>query len=508
MGARRKTVFALIPTLLLLGILAIGFVGEPENDPWLNASPLWGPGDPFYVDDPAKTHSLADPVLIWRGRPHYEAVYTYLVPNPYKHNAYGLRDDELVDPKPAGTVRVVNVGDSSTWGLNLPEREATYTDQLQRLLDERVNERWDIVNGGVVGYSSFQTLQLVRHWLDDLEPDVVTVYAGNNDPGPAVVGDVARVAATSGRLHGALYRNRFYLLLVKGLQHLRAARIERERETLGERAEHESKAGFYRAGVRVSPDEHEANLRALVAFVREAGRRPILLKVPMNLVWPQRVQPYVEQVLRPDRFWGTVKIELGYLVRQRAGKDPCFHRPLPGHPYLCLVTRRDLERAGLPDPEALARQAADPERSERDRLWAVHNGAVWRFAEGDVAGALAGFEGVAAGAEACDCVEPKHLSWVHHNLGIARLLLGRQEEAFDALVRSRRTWPFAMSPDYGERFDRVVAELDVESVDLQRAFREVDPAFFGSALIHDWVHPNAQGNAVIARALADKLEPR
>ena len=32
-----------------------------------------------------------------------------------------------------------------------------------------------------------------------------------------------------------------------------------------------------------------------------------------------------------------------------------------------------------------------------------------------------------------------------------------------------------------------------------------DPRFRGSALMHDWVHPNARGNDVIARAIARKL---
>ncbi|NNL67598.1 MAG: hypothetical protein HKP30_15215, partial [Myxococcales bacterium] len=382
MRALRLVAFALFPTLLLFGVFSLGFLGEPENDPWLTASPLWGPGDPFYFEEHELAHNLADPILIWRGRPNFEASYQYLVLNPYRHNEYGFRDAPIADPKPEGVVRVLNLGDSSTWGLNLPEQEATYSDQLQRLLDEQAAGAYDVVNAGVVGYSSFQGLQLLRLWLDELDADVVSIYLGNNDPAPSSVKDVDRVAATAGPLHDALYRNRFYLLLVKGFQSLRAAGIDRERRRLGSLSEDQRLEDYYRESARVSPDEFEANLRGMVSVVREQGARPILLKVPMNLAWPHRVQPYVEQILRPDRFWGTVKIEPGYLVRVRSGKPPCFGEGLVGHPYLCRITTLDLEKARLPDAETLEEKAADPALGERARLWAAHNRAVWELAGG------------------------------------------------------------------------------------------------------------------------------
>src|SRR5574338_852657 len=108
----RELVFAVLPTLLLLGGVLLGFVGEPENDPVLNASPLWGPGDPFYAVDPRRRMNLADPVLIWRGRPRYAGKWRYVegdATNFYETNASGFRDDPVVRPKRAGTFRVVDV---------------------------------------------------------------------------------------------------------------------------------------------------------------------------------------------------------------------------------------------------------------------------------------------------------------------------------------------------------------------------------------------------------------
>lgn len=506
----RKVLFASLPTLLLLGVFALGFLGEPENDPWLNASPLWGPGDPFYSRDPSRRNHLADPVLIWRGRPHHAGEYRYEaggVVNRYRNNRYGFRGPEPAASPPPGTTRVLDVGDSATWGLNLASGDETYSAQLARLLAD-ADGSWEIVNAGTVGYSSFQGVQLLRLWLGELAPDVVTVYLGNNDPAPGGLKDADRVAATAGPLQAWLRRNRFFLLLQKGLLHLRAARLERERSALRARAAdgdpeaRRSREGHYRLSARVTPEQYEENLREMVRLSRAAGARVLLLKVPMNLVWPLKVRPFAEDVLEPEGFWGVSKIERGYLARVHAGRPACAVS-LAGHPYLCRVVPADL--AGLPDRATLERRARDPAALPRERVRAAHNAAVRVLVEGDVEDALPRLEAALEQAGRCGCVRPRQRARMLYDLGAGRLLAGRREAAFEALAAARATWPFAMNPDYEARFQRVVTELGVEWIDLPRRFAEADPAFRGSALLHDWVHPDPRGNAVIAEALAERL---
>lgn len=503
----RKAVFALVPGLLLLALFALGFVGEPENDPWLNASPLWGPGDPFYSRDPEQRHHLADPLLIWRGRPGHTGEYHYAAAgaiNRYRSNAYGFRGEELADPKPAGTTRIVNLGDSATWGLNLASGDATYSVQLARRLAAG-GGRFEVVNAGTVGYSSLQGVQLLRRWLDGLDADVVTIYLGNNDPAPGGLKDAERVAAAAGALQDWLSRNRFVLLLRKGLLALRTDTIERRRAELVAdpgRSEARTRDDHYRLAARVTPDGYEANLREIVRLCREAGVRPLLLRVPVNRVWPLRVRPFPRQVLPAEGFWGAVKIERGYLARIRAGQPAC-RAPLAGHPYLCRLEPQDLE--GLPDRATLERRAADPARTEQERLRHAHNAAVHVLVAGDTRAALPRLQAALEGARRCDCVSPRDQAGMLHVLGAARLLAGERDAAFAAFDAARATWPFAMGPDYDARLLRVAGDLDVEWVDLPRRFAEADPAFRGSALLHDWVHPDERGNAVIAEAIAGQL---
>jgi len=83
MRALRIVAFALFPTLLLFGVFSLGFLGEPENDPWLTASPLWGPGDPFYFEEHELAHNLADPIMSFSPDP---------VSSNYMNHVYQARE--------------------------------------------------------------------------------------------------------------------------------------------------------------------------------------------------------------------------------------------------------------------------------------------------------------------------------------------------------------------------------------------------------------------------------
>jgi lysophospholipase L1-like esterase len=91
-------------------------------------------------------------------------------------NSLGLRGPEIRDPKPPGRWRVVCLGDSCTFGAAHP-----YPQILQSMLDERAPEAFEIVNAGVIGYTSLHGLEWFERDLARLHPDVVTLYFGWND---------------------------------------------------------------------------------------------------------------------------------------------------------------------------------------------------------------------------------------------------------------------------------------------------------------------------------------
>lgn len=98
----------------------------------------------------------------------------------------GLRGPEVAIPKPPGVVRILCLGDSTTFGVwrngVLDVRFTTsYPSELERVLHERGRRDVEVVNGGVMGYTTAHALRLLVTKLRAVAPDVITIRLGNND---------------------------------------------------------------------------------------------------------------------------------------------------------------------------------------------------------------------------------------------------------------------------------------------------------------------------------------
>ena len=188
---------------------------------------------------------------------------------------------------------------------------------------------------------------------------------------------------------------------------MRRERAEHERareeriQTIKERkAWLRPKASFYgTAGsqdeltVRVPPVEYEQNLRDMIRIIREAGARPILLKVPMNLLWPPHVRPRIANMHRGG-FWRPVGVAAGYLEDPPRNKGV---RPLSGHPYLSLPTRqlfyRQLSKLFVSNIQTLPiKLAADADKPNLEGVRARNNLGAWELVHDNPAAAQRWFE--------------------------------------------------------------------------------------------------------------------
>jgi lysophospholipase L1-like esterase len=97
-------------------------------------------------------------------------------------NALGLRGPAVEGGRRAGVVRVLCVGGSTTYGAGLGAERA-YPARLQAHLDAAAPAglRFEVLNGGVPGYTSIDSLVNLELRLLALEPDVVLVYHAIND---------------------------------------------------------------------------------------------------------------------------------------------------------------------------------------------------------------------------------------------------------------------------------------------------------------------------------------
>ena len=190
---RRLLYFGIIYGVFILLLLSIelftriAFTRVESLDLFVNT-----PQQKMQVAD-AKQSAIfeGDPLLLWRLKPNLDHVYWDFT--VVSTNAQGFRADYPIGRKPAGTFRVVCLGDSVTFGYRVPpvwpEKPTDYDPEWQpfpTLIEKALrktnpNRSIEVFPMAVPGYTSHQGLAWLRRDIDYLQPDVVIVSFGWND---------------------------------------------------------------------------------------------------------------------------------------------------------------------------------------------------------------------------------------------------------------------------------------------------------------------------------------
>ena len=172
--------------VLLLGVLAAALV-LLEILPRLIALPGLSDDDlkPRYLA-PNTERTEAHPYLAYRERPDWNSRREdYKVASRFTqthHNSLGFRGPETTWEKPDGVYRIVCVGGSSTYGHTESSDATTWPARLQAHLSQlRPDRKFEVINGGASGYSTFESLINLQLRLIDFRPDLVIYYEGIND---------------------------------------------------------------------------------------------------------------------------------------------------------------------------------------------------------------------------------------------------------------------------------------------------------------------------------------
>jgi lysophospholipase L1-like esterase len=182
-------------------------------------------------------------------------------------NPDGFRGPAIPIARGPDALRVVAVGNSSTFGWGVNDDE-TYPQHLARRLAQLyLGRAVDVMNAGVPGFTTFQGGRILAAEVLPRRPDFIVLSFGFNDSRPAASSDsafavqrrarVARMARAMGRF--AIYRS--------------LERLLRRGET-GDRL---SPGPAERVTVRVPAPEFAMRLRAMVRAARAADAQPILL---------------------------------------------------------------------------------------------------------------------------------------------------------------------------------------------------------------------------------------
>src|SRR5215475_1228460 len=266
-----------------------------------------------------------DDALIWKNLPNAQRAYLDIftpvwkdsdrmallrrfapwLPAEFRHdpvwrislNEDGFRSAPIAATKRPGVVRVACIGDSWTFGMNV-NQDQTYPARLEMLLRQQTPASdVEVMNFGVLGYSSFQGLELLRRRVLDLHPDVLVIGFGMNDSdvggyrdkdvvGPAEVHWRDRVKVIPGRSE-SLALMKYFAVLMRFHPHPIGDFLKADAKADAGKNNDTVNYDEMEPWTRVSPRDYDRNLREMVRLGREQGARTVLLD---NELWSE--SPY------------------------------------------------------------------------------------------------------------------------------------------------------------------------------------------------------------------------
>jgi lysophospholipase L1-like esterase len=174
----KRVLFSLIP----LVVLAAGLEGAVRlanlDRPAIQSTPL-----------PEELAGLIqlDRELFWSLRPDTHMTWRG---TQVSVNHQGMRGADIAAKQP-GELRILSLGESTTFGVNVSDAE-TYSARLEQLLQAaRPNGRVTVINAGVSAYSSFQSVTFLEQRGFTFQPDVVLFYHEVNDYLPTSLRDAS-----------------------------------------------------------------------------------------------------------------------------------------------------------------------------------------------------------------------------------------------------------------------------------------------------------------------------
>jgi lysophospholipase L1-like esterase len=180
------------------------------------------------------------------------------------HNSLGFRGPEISTLKPEGRLRIVCMGESSTYCTGLDD-VSTYPYRLgEHLKRLKPGVDLEVINAGVAGYTSIENILRLLFNIVPLSPDLIVYYYTHNDVHPRWYEGLSRdyreyscswFEPPSGGLSGwQKKRHKLATAYVGNIVRRRDKRLRSARHIAGNR-----------------PDAFRANLSALALLAKAAG---------------------------------------------------------------------------------------------------------------------------------------------------------------------------------------------------------------------------------------------
>jgi lysophospholipase L1-like esterase len=181
MTANKKIGFAGAAVLLFFGLieLLLRFAG-------FSFQPMTHHGKTFaeHFEAEDEEHYQQDPARFWMLKKSTTLHASWTGEKGASITSLGTRGAEPARPKPPGTFRILCLGDSGTFGWSV-EDDQTYPAALEKRLNswdqKPAGIRYEVINAGVNGYTTYQSIETYKQLDELLKPDLITISTGRND---------------------------------------------------------------------------------------------------------------------------------------------------------------------------------------------------------------------------------------------------------------------------------------------------------------------------------------
>lgn len=193
-------------------------------------------------------------------------------------NSHSMRYREIPTGRQENTIRIMALGDSTTFGWGV-ENDETYPARLEALLKEKYpNENIEVIDGGVPGYTSFQGLNHYKVNAGRYEPDIILFGYIVQDARKVAVTDKQQAIEAAGVGYLAdspLYKLRLVRYLAQRYEFIRSWLHNDDAK-----GKKDKKGGVY----RVPLDEYRENIELFVKYANKTRSRLILFGFPLEVV--------------------------------------------------------------------------------------------------------------------------------------------------------------------------------------------------------------------------------
>ncbi|HWN82998.1 MAG TPA: GDSL-type esterase/lipase family protein, partial [Candidatus Udaeobacter sp.] len=232
-------------------------------------------------------------------------------------NRDGFREVAFA-PKAPGVFRIVCMGDSWTFGANVGQDES-YPARLRGMLQAAAPDgRFEVLNLGVLGYTSFQGRVLLEKQVLGLAPDLVVIGYAMNDgdvagyrdkdmPTYAAPKPTAKQRLLAAAEKSAIVKLLKYAALALTYHPKTMAEHVASKASAAPGAKTEQEYASLAEWTRVSPEDYGVNLAAMVDTVRGRGIPVVLV---FNELWER--SPYRAVI-------GRVAVEKGVPLVDSSG---------------------------------------------------------------------------------------------------------------------------------------------------------------------------------------------